>query len=235
MNIDPSVLTNVNAQSGGAKLNNSQSGELRESFMTMLVTQLQNQDPMDPMKNKDMTSQLAQINTVSGIENLNDTLNGITEQVDASQMIEASGLIGNGVLVPGNNVKVSTVENEEGGEQTHATPFGIDLEKPAAEVDITITNQAGEPVRTKHYEGMDAGVESFSWDGMTAEDGEAVPDGSYNVSVKAVDAEGESVSSSALNYATVQGVTPAQAGEDVRLDLGGVYGQVAMDDIKQVI
>ncbi|WP_017429069.1 flagellar hook assembly protein FlgD [Vreelandella jeotgali] len=234
MNIDPSVLSNVNAQSGGAKLNNSQSGELRESFMTMLVTQLQNQDPMNPMENKEMTSQLAQINTVSGIENLNDTLNGITEQVDASQMIEASGLIGNAVLVPGNNVKVSTVENEEGEEQTNATPFGIDLDKPAAEVDITITNQSGEPVYTEKVKGLDAGVESFPWDGETNDD-VAVPEGSYNVSIEAVDAEGNDVSSSALNYAMVQGVTPAQAGEDVRLDLGGVYGQVAMDDIKQVL
>ncbi|SHM26924.1 flagellar hook assembly protein FlgD [Vreelandella subglaciescola] len=234
MNIDTSVLNNVNAQSGNAQMNNSQSDELRESFLTMLITQLQNQDPMDPMKNKDMTAQLAQINTVSGIEQLNDTLNGITQQVDASQMIEASGLIGNAVLVPGSNVKVSTGENEEGDAQTTTTPFGIELENPASRVEVTLTNQSGEVVATREIENVKAGVESFSWDGQ-AKGGEAVPDGAYNVSLKAFNADGEEMPSTALNYALVQGVTPATANEDVRLDLGGVYGQVAMNDIKQIL
>lgn len=230
MNIDPSVLNNVNTQSGGPKLNQGQSGELRESFLTMLITQLQNQDPMDPMKNKDMTAQLAQINTVSGIEQLNDTLNGITQQVDASQMLQASGLIGNAVLVPGNNVKVST--GEEG--KTHTTLFGIELESPASRVEVTLTNQSGEVVATREIKNVKAGVESFSWDGQT--DGkEAAPDGAYNVSLNAFNADGEEMPSTALNYALVQGVTPATANEDVRLDLGGVYGQVAMNDIKQIL
>ena len=57
MNIDTSVLTNVN--SGGANgLSGRQSDELRESFMTLLITQLQNQDPLNPMENSEMTSQL---------------------------------------------------------------------------------------------------------------------------------------------------------------------------------
>lgn len=235
MNIDPSVLSNVNAQSGNAQMNNSQSDELRESFLTMLITQLQNQDPMDPMKNKDMTAQLAQINTVSGIEQLNDTLNGITEQVDASQMIEASGLIGNAVLVPGSSVKVSTAEGEEGEDaQTTTTPFGVELENPASRVEVTLTNQSGEVVATREIENVKAGVESFSWDGQT-DGNEAAPDGAYNVSLKAFNADGEEMPSTALNYAMVNGVTPAEAGKDVRLDLGGVYGQVTLDQVKQIL
>lgn len=234
MNIDTSVLSNANAKSGGPQLNQGQSDELRESFMTMLITQLQNQDPMNPMENSEMTSQLAQINTVSGIEQLNDTLNGITQQVDASQMIEASGLIGNAVLVPGSNVKVSTGEDTEGESQTTTTPFGIELENPASRVEVTLTNQSGEVVATREIKNVKAGVESFSWDGQTDGD-ETAPDGAYNVSLKAFNADGEEMPSSALNYALVQGVTPASAGEDVRLDLGGVYGQVTIDQVKQIL
>jgi flagellar basal-body rod modification protein FlgD len=229
MNIDTSVLSNVNG-GGSSGMPASQSAELRESFMTLLITQLENQDPMNPMENAEMTSQLAQINTVSGIEELNDTLSGITKQMDASQMLQASGLIGNAVLVPGNQVKVNT--DEDGN--SYATPFGIELDKPADNVEITVTSNAGEVVYTKNIEGVSAGVESFSWGGLN-NDGAAVAEGSYNVSFKATNAEGEALESKALNYALVQGVTPADSGEEVRLDLGAVYGQVTLDQVKQIL
>ena len=229
MNIDTSVLSNVNG-GGSSGMPASQSEDLRESFMTLLITQLENQDPMNPMENAEMTSQLAQINTVSGIEELNDTLNGITEQVDASQMLEAAGLIGNSVLVPGDQVKVSV--DEDGN--SYATPFGIELEEPAENVEISVTNQAGEVVYSNNVEGVDAGVESFSWNGLNNNE-VAVPEGSYNVSYKATDAEGEELESETLNYAQVQGVTPAESGEEVRLDLGAIYGQVYLDQIKQIL
>lgn len=229
MNIDTSVLSNVNG-SGTSGMPARQSEELRESFMTLLITQLENQDPLNPMENSEMTSQLAQINTVSGIEKLNDTLSGITQQMNASQMPQASGLIGNAVLVPGNQVKVGV--NEDGS--NYATPFGIELDKPADNVEIKVTNQTGEVVYTNNVEGVSAGVESFSWSGLN-NDGSAVPEGSYNVSYKATNAEGEALQSEALNYALVQGVTPSESGDDVRLDLGAVYGQVTLDQIKQIL
>ncbi|SBR52393.1 MULTISPECIES: flagellar hook assembly protein FlgD [unclassified Halomonas] len=229
MNIDTSVLSNVNG-GGSNGMPARQSEELRESFMTLLITQLENQDPMNPMENAEMTSQLAQINTVSGIEELNDTISGITKQMDASQMLQASGLIGNSVLVPGDQVKVSV--DEDGN--SYATPFGIELEEPAEKLEISVTNQAGEVVYSNEVEGVDAGVESFSWNGLN-NDEVAVPEGSYNVSYKATDAEGEKLDSETLNYAQVQGVTPAESGEEVRLDLGAIYGQVSLDQIKQIL
>lgn len=229
MNIDTSVLSNVNG-GGSSGMPANQSAELRESFMTLLITQLENQDPMNPMENAEMTSQLAQINTVSGIEELNDTLSGITKQMDASQALQASGLIGNAVLVPGNQVKVSV--DEDGS--SYATPFGIELDKPADNVEITVTSNSGEVVYTNNIEGVSAGVESFSWGGLN-NDGTAVAEGSYNVSYKATNAEGEALESKALNYALVQGVTPAESGEEVRLDLGAVYGQVTLDQVKQIL
>lgn len=229
MNIDANVLSSVNA--GGANgLSARQSDELRQSFLTLLITQLQNQDPLNPMDNAEMTSQLAQINTVSGIEQLNDTLNGITQQMDAAKTLQAAGLINKAVLVPGNNVMVS-VDPENG---TYATPFGIELAKPAANVEVTVTNRSGEVVYTRDLGAVAAGVESFSWGGVT-NDGGSVAEGAYRVNFKATGAEGELLESKALNYALVQGVSPGAGGKDVRLDLGAIYGQVGLDQIKQIL
>lgn len=229
MNIDTSVLSNVNS-GGDNGLSARQSDELRNSFMTLLITQLQNQDPLNPMENSEMTSQLAQINTVSGIEQLNDTLNGITQQMDAAKTLQAAGLIDKAVLVPGNNILVS-VDAEDG---VYATPFGIELAKPAEKVEVTVTNSSGEVVYTKDLGPISAGVESFSWGGMTNDD-VAVAEGAYRVSFKATDAEGNALETQALNYALVQGVSPGTGGNDVRLDLGAIYGQVALDQIKQIL
>lgn len=233
MAIDTSTVSSASARATNTstpQLNQGQSDELRQSFLTLLLTQLENQDPLKPMENAEMTSQLAQINTLSGIEQLNTTLNGITEQMNASKMLEASGLIGNAVLVPGNSVKVSV--DEEGS--PHATPFGVELEQPAERVEITVRNQGGVALYTQHVENISAGVQSFSWSGLS-DDGEPLPEGEYRVSVKAFNAEGEEMKADALNYALVQGVTPSQNNGEVRLDLGAVYGQVAIDQVKQIL
>ncbi|SDN38398.1 flagellar hook assembly protein FlgD [Vreelandella arcis] len=229
MNVDTSVLNKING-GGTDGLPAKQSEELRNSFMTLLITQLENQDPMNPMENAEMTSQLAQINTVSGIEELNDTLSGITQQMNASQMLQASGLIGNAVLVPGNQVKVGTDEDGD----NYATPFGIELAKPADNVEITVTSKSGEVIYTTTEKDVDAGVQSFSWGGLNNDDA-PVAEGAYKVSYKATNAKGDEIESQALNYALVQGVAPAESGEEVRLDLGGVYGQVSLDQVKQIL
>ncbi|WP_311065976.1 flagellar hook assembly protein FlgD [Halomonas sp. DWK9] len=229
MNIDTSVISTVNANSASG-MTPRQSQELRESFLTLLITQLQNQDPLNPMENAEMTSQLAQINTVSGIEELNTTLTGITQQMDAAKTLQAAGLIDKAVLVPGNNVMVSS--DVESG--TFATPFGIELSAPAESVEVTVTSQSGEVVYTNNLGRVAAGVESFSWGGAT-NSGEAVPAGAYRVNFRALDSDGELLEARALNYALVQGVTPGAGGSDVRLDLGAVFGQVTIDQVKQIL
>lgn len=231
MAIDTPSIGNVGAGATSTpQLNQAQSQELRESFMTLLLTQLENQDPLKPMENAEMTSQLAQINTLSGIEQLNDTLTGITQQMNANKALEASGLIGNAVLVPGDSVKVSA--NEDGG--AYATPFGVELEQPAERLEITVRNQGGVALYTQQVDSVEAGVQSFTWGGLS-DAGEPLPPGEYRVTMKAFDADDNEMQPQPLNYAMVQGVTPPQSDEDVRLDLGAVYGQVAMDQIKQIL
>ncbi|MBK1703324.1 flagellar hook assembly protein FlgD [Halochromatium glycolicum] len=218
------------ASNGGTSLPLTQSQELRESFLELLTTQLQNQDPLNPLENAEMTSQIAQINTVSGIEQLNQTLKIITGQIDAGQALQAAELVGQGVLMPGNRVLLQ--QDEEGDAVT--TPFGIEMEQPAENVRVTITGPSGEVVNRYDIGSVAAGVQSFTWDGLTSE-GAVAASGAYTVSLEATDADGEAVDAEALNYAQVQGVTPQDQNGQVRLDLGGVYGQIALDDIRMIL
>lgn len=223
--IDTSVLNSLNQTTGGSAGKASATGDLSNSFMTLLVTQLKNQNPMKPMENAEMTSQLAQINTVNGIQDLNKTLEGITSQVNAGQNLQAAALIGQGVLVPGNRVV-------KDGEAT--TPFGVELEGPADDVAITIANDSGEVVRSFSADdigALEAGVQSFTWDG-TLQDGSAAPDGRYRVSIAANQGD-EPVNVTALNYAPVNGVVSTESGP--RLDLGAIYGQVGLDAVRQIL
>ncbi|HTJ97596.1 MAG TPA: flagellar hook capping FlgD N-terminal domain-containing protein, partial [Rhodocyclaceae bacterium] len=77
-------------------------------FLNLLTTQLKNQDPLNPMDNAQMTSQLAQISTVDGIERLNQTLTAMMSSSSTDQTLQAAALVGHGALVKGNNLALGT-------------------------------------------------------------------------------------------------------------------------------
>ena len=214
--INPSVLTNTTGASSS-----SSASDLQSNFLTLLVTQLKNQDPTNPMENNELTTQLAQINTVSGIEKLNTTLGSISGQIDSKQSMQASALIGHGVMVPGTQILAG---------KGQATPFGVDLTRASTTTTATITDGSGKVVRTLDLGGLTAGVHTFSWDGTLA-DGTTAPDGKYNVSLAASDGT-EQLVAQPLNYALVNGVTTDSSG--AILDLG-TMGTTTLDKIRQIL
>ncbi|WP_218314129.1 flagellar hook assembly protein FlgD [Halomonas sp. 18071143] len=224
--IDTNVLNGMNAAS--STQSQSAANDIMNDFMTLLLTQMQHQDPLNPMDNHELTSQLAQISTVAGIEQLDQTLKGITEQIDTNQVLLASGLIGQAVLVPGNRIQLAV---DESG-QAFTTPFGIELGQAADNVKITITSASGQVINQYDIGPASAGVHSFTWDGKDSE-GQQVTEGSYRVSVEATSGD-QAIAVETLNYAVVGGITPVQNG-GVRLDLGAVYGQVELSDIRQIL
>lgn len=224
--IDTNVLNGMNAAS--STQSQSAANDIMNDFMTLLLTQMQHQDPLNPMDNHELTSQLAQISTVAGIEQLDQTLKGITEQIDTNQVLLASGLIGQAVLVPGNRIQLAV---DESG-QAFTTPFGIELGQAADNVKITITSASGQVINQYDIGPTSAGVHSFTWDGKDSE-GQQVTEGSYRVSVEATSGD-KAIAVETLNYAVVGGITPVQNG-GVRLDLGAVYGQVELSDIRQIL
>ncbi len=221
--ISSSVLSTMNSTSTTAESSTSASDELQDQFLTLLTTELQNQDPTDPMDNSEMVTQLAQISTISSIEDVTSTLEGISGQISASETLQASALVGNGVLIDGNTIQV---------DDGVTTPFGVTLGSDADSVTVTIKDSSGTVVRTLDEGGMSAGTQSLSWDGLQ-DDGTTAADGAYTFSISAT-TDDVAVASTALKYALVTGVT-TDSSNAVALDLGGVNENVALSDISLVL
>jgi flagellar basal-body rod modification protein FlgD len=221
--VDPSVLASINGT--GAQTARGVADEIGTNFMTLLVTQLKNQDPLKPMENKELTSQLAQINTVNGIEELNKTLNDIDSQIGVGQQLQAATLIGRGVMVSGSRVLV--------GNDGIATPFGVELERAANAAQVYLQSETGEIVRRFDLGAMPAGNDTLVWDGHL-DNGELAPAGAYRVVVDARGEGGQPVPAITLNYALVNGVSASSSGEAL-LDIGGVAEPVRLSDVRQIL
>lgn len=210
------------------------SKELQDNFLTLLIAQMKNQDPTNPMDNSQLTSQLAQINTLAGIERLNTTLGMVSGQIDDSLSVNASNMIGKGVMVPGNRILVASAEQEgsEAKTETITTPFGFELVRDADSVIITIRDENGNVVREVDLGAIPAGVSSFSWDGEL-NDGTTAADGSYTFTVNA-SYDGQKVSSTSLTYSVVYGVINSKVNNKVLLDLG-ILGSISIDEVRQIL
>lgn len=230
-----SVVSNINdtsSSSASSALNSTgtnSSSDLQSSFLTLLVAQLKNQDPTNPLQNNELTSQLAQISTLSGIEKLNTTLGSISGQIDSSQSLQASSLVGHGVMIPGSTILAGKSAGSE-SENVDTTPFGIELTQAADKVTATIIDGNGKVIRTLNMGAQTAGVHTFTWDGKL-DDGTAAPDGAYNISFAASQGTTQLVVQP-LQFALVQGVTLGKDGN--KLDLG-TYGTTTMDQVRQII
>lgn len=204
---------------------NSLINDTQDRFLKLLVTSLQNQDPLNPMDNAQVTSQIAQLSTVQGITQLNNTLLALSGQMDISQSMQAVSLIGKNVLIPGDKISV--------GSGT-ATNFGADIVTDSAKVNVTILDASGKAVRQFELNGgqpVETGVYAIEWDGKD-NSGSVVPDGAYHVKIEAFDASGVAVASGALTAAKVNSV--AYAANGMKLDLG-LAGNIGLLDIRKVL
>ncbi|HUH60891.1 MAG TPA: flagellar hook capping FlgD N-terminal domain-containing protein [Candidimonas sp.] len=214
------------AMAANASTNNLM-GDTQDRFLTLLVTQLQNQDPLNPMDNAQVTSQIAQLSTVNGINQLNNTLLALSGQMDVSQSMQAAGLIGKEVLVPG--VKISVGATADDG--VASTPFGVDVISPSANVTVTITDSAGKAVRTLDLGPKEVGVISVEWDGKDDQGANVTP-GAYTFQVASKDANGAAVSADALTYGKVGSV--AYTSQGLTIDLG-LAGQYSLLDLRKIM
>lgn len=138
--------------------------DMQDQFLTLLVAQLQNQDPTSPMDNAQLTSQMAQISTVSGIEKLNNTVESVTGQFASMQMLQGVSMIGHTVLSEGNQLGLSAIKNEDGSTTLSGTA-AFDLDASAADVTVTVTTASGQLVDTIELGSAAAGRNYFTWDG----------------------------------------------------------------------
>ncbi|MGH8670751.1 MAG: flagellar hook assembly protein FlgD [Burkholderiales bacterium] len=194
--------------------------DTQERFLKLLITQMRNQDPLKPLDNAEVTTQLAQLNTVTGINKLNDTVELLSGNFATNQTLQAASLIGRQILVPGSGL---TLKNG-------SAVGGIALTEPADQVVVSIKDGSGQIVHSRDLGPHEAGNIAFQWDGNT-DAGTAAPEGIYSVSLKALRAN-ENVSAQALTYGTVGSVSADSRG--VTVDVLGI-GTVGLSDIKQIL
>jgi flagellar basal-body rod modification protein FlgD len=213
--------TTSNAGAGALTAASGTSADSEQRFLKLLVTQLNNQDPLNPLDNAQLTSQLAQMSTVSGIEKLNSAFQSLLAQSGSSQVLQSANLIGRTVLVPGNDLTLKSSAD---------VPFAVDVTGAAETVKVSITNAAGEVVRNFDLGALPPGVKTLAWDGL-ADNGAPVAAGAYTVHVGALGA-GSAVAANALTYAKVASV--AQQGNGVSLDLGAGR-KASLSDVKLIL
>ncbi|POR49842.1 flagellar basal-body rod modification protein FlgD [Paraburkholderia eburnea] len=187
--------TSSSSSASSTATSGTSGSDLQQTFLQLLVAQLQNQDPTDPMDSSQMTSQLAQINTVSGIANLNTSLSSLSTQLSAGQNAQSALLIGSTVLAAGSTAAVSSGS---------APQLGVQLASAASDVKITITNSAGKVVNTLDLGAQSAGTVPVTWNG-TDSTGATVPDGNYTISASAT-VNGQATSATALVASKVDAV-----------------------------
>ena len=193
--------------------------ELSDRFLKLLVTQLQNQDPMNPMDNAQITTQLAQMSTVEGVNKLNDSLTSLNTQFRASQVIQGAGLVGRQVLAEGNVLNLSGA----------GTVGGVVLDSAADSVKVQIMDAAGNVVKTLDLGNQEAGLARFAWDG-TDNTGTQLANGTYSFKVQAT-ASGTDVTNTAYALGSVMSV--ALDGDTMDVEVSGL-GSRGMDQIRQI-
>ncbi len=221
-NTSTAIYDAINASSSslGKTSTTSATTASQDQFLKLLTTQLQNQDPLNPMDNAQMTSQLAQISTVDGITQLNATLQSLVNNSTQSQTLQAASLVGHSVLVPGGSMSLSQGQGVA----------GVDLAGPADDVVATIKDSNGLTVRTLDLGALGSGTHTYAWDGKS-DSGAAAADGAYSVSFAAKQG-GTAVTATALELDQVTSV--AQSGTTVNLNVGA-KGMVTLADVKQII
>ncbi len=204
--------TSSNPTSAASALSgNTSAASLQNNFMTMLITQLKNQDPLNPMDNSQVTSQMAQLSTVSGIGQLNSTMSSLMSNFQSTQTLQASNLINHTVVVPGSSITLAS----------GAAQFGVKLDAAASNVQAVIKNSAGNTVATMSLGSMPAGVSAIPWNGLT-DSGTTAPDGQYSFSIAATNGKA-AVNSTALSVGTVTSVATSSAGAMLNIpDIGSV-------------
>jgi flagellar basal-body rod modification protein FlgD len=155
-NINTSAI-NTPATSPVASANDTASAD---RFLKLLVAQMQNQDPLNPLDNAQVTSQMAQINTVNGIEKLNATVQALSGQFVQMQALQGAALVGRDVVVAGNRLDIA--DNVGHG--------GFELTSPADAVKVEVLNAGGHVVDTIQLGAQTTGRHGFEWDASKTTD-----------------------------------------------------------------
>ncbi len=216
---NPYAFLNANTSDSSAE---KDSGALAmEDFMSLMTTQLQNQDPLKPMESGDFLGQIAAFGTVSGIGDLQTSFDGFAKSMQSDQALQGSSLVGRSVLVP-SSIGILTPENGLKGQ--------INVAEPVSDLKVKIYNESGVAVRTIEM-GAAEGYTNFSWDGFS-DGGQALPPGVYQFKATGT-VSGDNTAFATATVAKVESVLVGSGGQGLTLNLGGI-GSVPFSEAQEI-
>lgn len=203
------------------KASNDNSPEaIQERFMSLLVAQLKNQDPLAPMDNAQVTSQMAQLNTVTGIKDLNSTMENMAASFSSNQTVQATGMLGRTIMLEGNALSMKDGNGKA----------AFDMQQTADSVTVNILDSAGTAIRSIDLGAVGKGIHEFDWDGKNA-DGQLMKEGTYKFEIVA-SAAGQPAAVQSLNLTSVVGVK--NGGTEGTKLLTATGEEVSVASIKQI-
>lgn len=202
-----SSTTGTGSGSGGNN-GSAASNVSADNFLTLFTTQLQYQDPTNPMESYELASQLAQFSTVSQLNDIKSELTTQSETLSSINNAQMINLIGQEVTGSGDSIGVS-------GGAASAAKFKLGAD--AAYVSIQINDADGNVVRTISLTDQTEGTHEIGWDGKD-ESGNTVADGNYSFTVEASDSLGNSIESSTIISGKVYSLQMNSGGTNLILD-----------------
>lgn len=192
-----------------------------DDFLTLMTTQLKNQDPLKPLDSTEFVAQLAQFGTVSGIQGMETSLTSLSSALRSSQVLSGATLVGHQVLTAGSTAQYSGAGNVNGS---------IDVPSGASSVMLAITDASGQVVR---HIGIDptSGSQSFSWDGKS-DSGAQLAAGSYTVNAIS-SSSGTNTSLPTYLYGRVSSVSLDATGTELTVNTPEL-GAVALSSVRQI-
>jgi flagellar basal-body rod modification protein FlgD len=171
----------------------------QDTFLKLLVAQMQNQDPLDPQSNEDFVAQLAQFSSLEQLMSVNTSLDSLYQATSSMNNASMTNLLGRTVLA-----------YSEGFEYdgTGGKDIWFDVRGDAEQVTITITDEDGKVVRSEELGAMDTGEHSWDWDGTNVH-GNMMGEGTYTMSVTATNNNGDEVEIFTMLRGEVDGMSYA--------------------------
>ena len=199
--------------------NGTSSADLSKNFLKMLTVQLQNQDPMNPMDNAAMTSQLAALNQVDGINKLNTSVTALVAQMQSANFMNLSSSVGKTALAEGSQIYFSG----------QAVGMSAKLDSPAESLKAVIRDGSGQIVNQFDFGPTPAGMDDFIWDGGD-DAGKQVKSGMYTLELTATDAQGKT--SAPKSYVGAMVASIGQEGTDMKVGLSDGRNILTTDIVK---
>lgn len=213
------LLSSLSGAREAASAQVSATQEMSDRFLKLLVTQLRNQDPLNPMENAELTTQLAQMSTVEGIASLNQSMTGLVDMFRSSQVLQGASLVGRQVMAEGNLLSLGAA----------GAVGGVELAGRADSVRVSVLDAGGATVRSFDLGAQEAGLARFVWDGRD-QFGNVLAQGDYRFLAEA-SAAGNRVAAVTQSVGGVLSVSLSDSGMQAEVSGLGMRG---FEQIRQI-